>query len=1277
MKKFLSILSCLLIISFFSSAKEWNISSDAFKSLGTITATTTVDGLTIYAAADKSVIVDESAKSINGMDFTNRLKLGGAGALAAGLPVSRVLTFPVDGPVKISIALQSSSSSADRELCLVSSVSGDTLHIFPAPGAAAAWQEFSYTGGAATLYLLSKSAGINIYYVKAEAEVTTIPVTTSKTIFDPATVDPTTLNSGFEVVTIDGTKYLKVTCAGWGTYTPIPNVSLGNVTKFKCMAKFEAGTSGLAASTVNTFIKLADPSWVEIGAAGAGSSETFKEYTVTVKKPFATVSVLQIAGQSNVDWSAKSGCIIYIGKIEVVDGTVGKLDNNFTYTNAAGTEIVKGGNMEDASAWTFYYNVADAKDTLGTIQFNYTADKPAAGHGGCYRVSTYGQSATFLYQKIRLLPGHTYRWDGAFKNVTNKATNTWLEYGLMKNQPTGGEIATGEFSYVFNLNTWMGKDTLNVDTTFGKYFPFSGATSNTFKLPESETDTEWFIVIKNGCWGAAVGDTATKFDFLYDDISILDLTPNVVRGGNMEDPSAWNFYYNTKDAKDSLGTIEFNYTADKPAAGSGGCYRVSTYGQSATFLWQPITLLPGHRYSWSGAFKNASPGATNTWLEYGIMKNQPTGGEIGTGEFSFVYNLNTWMGKDTLKVDTTFDKYFPLSGGENGIITIPDTVSDNQWFIVIKNGCWGAAVGDTATKFDFLYDDIFLYDVSVVNRGGNMEDASAWKFYYNVADAKDTLGTHEFNYTAKKPAAGKGGCYRVKTYGQSATFTYQPVDVIPGHRYQLTGAFKNALATAPNTWLEFGVMRNEPGGGEVTTGEFYFVYNLNTWMGKDTLNVDTTFPNYFPSNIGADGVFMVPDTVTDTQWWILIKNGCWGAAVGDTATNFEFLYDEIYLVDLGLEPWITLPIEKVVVGKVDSPADFTASVRMKYDADSVYMVFDCVDDVIVNTGTSYQVDNIEVYFDMTNSKNIHYPRNGGWQKAIDDAYDAGDFQLRLVPDVPFATNNKARPSSASIASGYNQVYTKTEKGYQFEMTIAWKALKEDFVAAADKLIGFDVLWSDNDVSASDPNRNQITWNSPTDKPFNDPSLFGVLQLTPSGSFISIPDIDKPTTPSNLVAVATGNNVLLTWDPSTDNRVVQQYIVFDKVTAVDTIYAAKEGNKFEFKDVSNGTHKFGVTAIDVYGNKSAKAQTDNVKVSVEQLSDSKARLYPNPTTGVVNIIANDNKPTKLAVYNVVGELVRSAEFIQSHTLDMSENLKGVYFIYLTSEGNTQVSKLIVK
>ena len=146
-------------------------------------------------------------------------------------------------------------------------------------------------------------------------------------------------------------------------------------------------------------------------------------------------------------------------------------------------------------------------------------------------------------------------------------------------------------------------------------------------------------------------------------------------------------------------------------------------------------------------------------------------------------------------------------------------------------------------------------------------------------------------------------------------------------------------------------------------------------------------------------------------------------------------------------------------------------------------------------------------------------------------YDTNDYQLRLVPNVPFATNNAAKPGIAISGTSVNQVYTRTENGYQFVLNIAWNGLLKGFEPVADKLIGFDVLLSDNDATASDANRNQITWNSPTPNPFNDPSLFGVLEFVAAGGFHAIPDEEAPTAPATVTATLNGSDVVVTWVPA--------------------------------------------------------------------------------------------------------------------------------------------------
>lgn len=167
------------VIGFTTYAQEWNFSSANFNALATISATKTVDGLTIYAATGAEVVVDANNKTLDGLNFTSRLKLGGTGAFdAGGLPVSRVLSFPVTGNTKITVMGMSSSSSADRELVFAAGTKETVVGKFPALGASISKGEYNYTGGPTTIYIFSASSGVNIYYLKAA------PLTTGMNIPD-------------------------------------------------------------------------------------------------------------------------------------------------------------------------------------------------------------------------------------------------------------------------------------------------------------------------------------------------------------------------------------------------------------------------------------------------------------------------------------------------------------------------------------------------------------------------------------------------------------------------------------------------------------------------------------------------------------------------------------------------------------------------------------------------------------------------------------------------------------------------------------------------------------------------------------------------------------------------------------------------------------------------------------------------------------------------------------------------------------------------------------
>jgi hypothetical protein len=178
MKNFYSKMLSLLFLGFIgipTYAQEWNISTASFNALGTLTATTTVEGLTMYSPASE-IAIDANSKSIDGFNFTHRLKLGGAGVFdAAGTtPISRVVAFSVTGNTTITIKGMSSSSTADRILVIAAGINTTEVGRFSALGASISSADFTYTGGPTTIFLFSIASGVNIYYIKATALITGI-----------------------------------------------------------------------------------------------------------------------------------------------------------------------------------------------------------------------------------------------------------------------------------------------------------------------------------------------------------------------------------------------------------------------------------------------------------------------------------------------------------------------------------------------------------------------------------------------------------------------------------------------------------------------------------------------------------------------------------------------------------------------------------------------------------------------------------------------------------------------------------------------------------------------------------------------------------------------------------------------------------------------------------------------------------------------------------------------------------------------------------------------
>ena len=170
MKKLFTLFAIALLggaVSVNAQTTDWNFSN---WEKTTLTSTYTQDGLTIYANSDAYVTIDGNKKSIDGVDYTQRLKLGGAGTFDDnGTPSARVIAFDVAGDCTIYMALMSSSSSAIRTVYVDANVNGTKINVATyndVQGESIESRTINYTGDAGTIYIYSKSGGVNFYDIK-------------------------------------------------------------------------------------------------------------------------------------------------------------------------------------------------------------------------------------------------------------------------------------------------------------------------------------------------------------------------------------------------------------------------------------------------------------------------------------------------------------------------------------------------------------------------------------------------------------------------------------------------------------------------------------------------------------------------------------------------------------------------------------------------------------------------------------------------------------------------------------------------------------------------------------------------------------------------------------------------------------------------------------------------------------------------------------------------------------------------------------------------------
>lgn len=172
---------------------------------------------------------------------------------------------------------------------------------------------------------------------------------------------------------------------------------------------------------------------------------------------------------------------------------------------------VAGANMESSTGWTIY-NMGSANPA--SYQFNYTADVPVKGKGGCLRVTSSKKTNILFWQKVKLKAGKRYVVDCAAK--TNYVQDFWLEMFLCPTAPVANQDYNPTSNLVLGLSTWVG---------CGPYLDgqMSVIACNGYRsfTPTGtyNTDVDIYFGIKTGIYN----DMTTQMEVLIDEVSITEV----------------------------------------------------------------------------------------------------------------------------------------------------------------------------------------------------------------------------------------------------------------------------------------------------------------------------------------------------------------------------------------------------------------------------------------------------------------------------------------------------------------------------------------------------------------------------------------------------------------------------------------------------------------------------------------------------------------------------------------------------------------------------------
>ena len=294
---------------------------------------------------------------------------------------------------------------------------------------------------------------------------------------------------------------------------------------------------------------------------------------------------------------------------------------------------------------------------------------------------------------------------------------------------------------------------------------------------------------------------------------------------------------------------------------------------------------------------------------------------------------------------------------------------------------------------------------------------------------------------------------------------------------------------------------------QITGGNIHGIFTINSSTGQITVNDNSnldkaTTPSYTLSVSVSDGTAVSA-----------VENIVVNVLSGTTATQ---TIDSI-TIDGSIESaWLnaTENTANNTTGNVTDATDLSAGFRTLWDSTNLYVLVNVTDaNTVSDSGIEpWNDDIVELFIDGNLSRGAAF-----------DGVDDFEFGFRFNdPGTVHIGSN-----SVNNSTGVTFQITPTAGGYLAEIAVPWTTL--EVTPGVGTVLGLEVQVSDDDDGGA--NDGKIAWSDPADQAFQNPSTFGVVQLT--GVHISTLTVD---TASDISDGDTSSIAALYADKGSDGKI---------------------------------------------------------------------------------------------------------------------------------------------